>query len=126
MVMTHGRNFDHLTIVILNFWPWSRSKIFDHMTMTPGRRPNGQKIMVALPSPPGLLPSAACDMILSLDTITGPLIGLINYRCTQGATLKLLDVLLEIPLISDSITTYSIHSADLTSFELTSFEENEH
>ena len=50
----HGRNFDHLTMVILKFWPWSWSKIFDHMTMTPGRRPNGQKIMVALPPPPPL------------------------------------------------------------------------
>ena len=49
----HGRNFDHLTMIILKFWPWSWSKIFDHMTMTPRRRPNGQKIMVALryPSP---------------------------------------------------------------------------
>ena len=44
-------NFDHLTTVILKFWPWSRSKIFDHLTMTPGRRPNGQKIMVILPPP---------------------------------------------------------------------------
>ena len=55
----HGRNFDHLTMVILKFWPWSWSKIFDHMTMTPGHRPNanGQKIMVALPAlPPKLLP----------------------------------------------------------------------
>ena len=47
----HGRNFDHLTMVMPRFWPWSWSKIFDHMTMTPGRRPNGQKIMVALPPP---------------------------------------------------------------------------
>ena len=39
----HGRNFDHLTMVTLKFWPWSWSKIFDHMTMTPGRRPNGLK-----------------------------------------------------------------------------------
>ena len=51
----HGRNFDHLTIVISKFWPWSWSKIFDHMTMTPARRPYGQKIMVALPPPPDLL-----------------------------------------------------------------------
>ena len=51
----HGQNFDHLTMVILKFRPWSWSKIFDHMTMTPGRRPNGQKIMVALPPPPTLL-----------------------------------------------------------------------
>ena len=48
----HGRNFDHLTMVILKFWPWSLSKFFDHLTMTPRRRPNGQKIMVALPPPP--------------------------------------------------------------------------
>ena len=48
----HGRNSDHLTMVMLRLWPWSWSKIFDHMTMTPGRRPNGQKIMVALPPPP--------------------------------------------------------------------------
>ena len=45
-------NFDHLTTVILKFWQWSWSKIFDHLTMTPGRRPNGQKIMVILPPPP--------------------------------------------------------------------------
>ena len=42
----------NLTMVMLKFWPWSGSKIFDHMTMTPGRRPYGQKIMVALPPPP--------------------------------------------------------------------------
>ena len=48
----NGRNFDHLTIVISKFWHWSWSKIFDHMTMTPAHRPNGQKIMVALPPPP--------------------------------------------------------------------------
>ena len=48
----HGRNFDHLTMVFLKFLLWSWSKFFDHMTMTPGRRPNGQKIMVALPPPP--------------------------------------------------------------------------
>ena len=47
----HGQNFDHLTMVILKFRPWSWSKIFDHMTMTPWRRPNGQKIVVALPPP---------------------------------------------------------------------------
>ena len=47
-----GRNFDYLTMVIFKFWLWSWSKIFDHMTMTPGRRPNGQKVMVALPPPP--------------------------------------------------------------------------
>ena len=42
-------NFDHLTTEILEFFPWSWSKIFDHLTMTPGRRPNGQKIVVILP-----------------------------------------------------------------------------
>ena len=47
----HGQNFDHLTMVILKCRPWSWSKIFDHMTMTPGLRPNGQKIVVALPPP---------------------------------------------------------------------------
>ena len=50
----NGRNFDHLTIVILKFLPWPWSKIFDHMTMTTGHRPNGQKIVVALPPPPPL------------------------------------------------------------------------
>ena len=45
-------NFDHLTTEISKFWPWSWSKIFDHLTMTPGRRPNGQKIVVILPPPP--------------------------------------------------------------------------
>ena len=48
-------NFDHLTTVILKFWPWSWSKIFDHLTLTPRRRPNGQKIMVILPPPPPLI-----------------------------------------------------------------------
>ena len=42
----HGRNFDYLTMVLLKFWPWSWSKIVDHLTMTPGRRSNGQKIVV--------------------------------------------------------------------------------
>ena len=48
----HGRNLDHLTMVILKFWPWSWSKNLDHMTMTPGRMSNSQEIMVALPPPP--------------------------------------------------------------------------
>ena len=30
-------NFDHLTTKISKFWPWSWSKIFDHLTMTPGQ-----------------------------------------------------------------------------------------
>ena len=42
-------NFDHLTTAILKFWPWSWSRIFDHLTMTPGRRSNGQKIVVIFP-----------------------------------------------------------------------------
>ena len=42
-------NFDHLTIGILKFWPWSWSKIVDHLTMTPGRRPNGQKSWSSYP-----------------------------------------------------------------------------
>ena len=41
-------NFDHLTTVISKFWPWSWSKIFGHLTMTPGLRPNGQKIMAVV------------------------------------------------------------------------------
>ena len=28
----HGQNLDYSTMVILKFWPWSWSKIFDHMT----------------------------------------------------------------------------------------------
>ena len=48
----HGHNFDHLTTVIqkmLTMVMWS--KIFDHMTMTPVRRSNGQKGVVTLPPP---------------------------------------------------------------------------
>ena len=41
-------NFDHLTTEILKFWLWKWSEDFDHLTMTPGRRPNGLKIMVIL------------------------------------------------------------------------------
>ena len=33
--------FNHLTTVIFEFWPWS--KIFDHLTMTPGIKPNSLK-----------------------------------------------------------------------------------
>ena len=40
--------FDHLTTAIFKFWPWSWSKIFDYLTMTPGHRPNGQKIVVII------------------------------------------------------------------------------
>ena len=49
--LSHGQwsklaNFDHLATVLLEIWPWSRSKIFDHLIMTPGRELNGQKIMI--------------------------------------------------------------------------------
>ena len=50
----HGQNFDHLTKVIWKILPWSWSKVFDHMTMIPGRRSNGQKCVVTLP-PPNLM-----------------------------------------------------------------------
>ena len=52
MVMVEIFTICHLTMVFLKFKPWSWSKFFDHMTMTPGRRSNGQKIMVALPLTP--------------------------------------------------------------------------
>ena len=55
----HGLNFDQLTMVIKKFWPQSWSKIFDHMTMEPGRRPNGQNIVVAL-TPPYAVASVKC------------------------------------------------------------------
>ena len=47
--VTSTFNLDHLTTAILKFWPWLIwLKIFDHSTMTPGRRPNGQIIKVIL------------------------------------------------------------------------------
>ena len=58
-------NFDHLTTAILKFWPWSWSKIFDHLTMTPGRRPNGQKIVVILPPPPLIWGGKALTMTMT-------------------------------------------------------------
>ena len=67
-------NFDHLTTVILKFWPWSWSEIFDHLTMTPGRRPNGQKIMVILPPPPPL------DHIRQSSFVDGQLLILQSNR----------------------------------------------
>ena len=33
-----GRNFDHLTSATLKYWTWSN--IFNHMTITPGCRPD--------------------------------------------------------------------------------------
>ena len=74
----HGRNFDHLTMVILKFWPWSWSKNFDHMTMTSGRRPNGQKIMVALPPPPNL--SAHLHLFESAEALYS---GVACYRLSR-------------------------------------------
>ena len=48
----HGQNFKNYDFGhYLKFWSWSWSKIFDHLTMTPGRRPNGQKVMVILHPP---------------------------------------------------------------------------
>ena len=51
----HGRNFDYLVfdhsyfeilamVMVKNLWP-------QYMTMTPGRRSNGRKIVVASPPP---------------------------------------------------------------------------
>ena len=40
-------------MVILKYWPWSWSKIFDiPISMTPGRRRNGQKSWSTPPPPP--------------------------------------------------------------------------
>ena len=52
----HGycQNLEHVTTEIFKSLPWSRSTIFDHMTMKPGRD-IGQmfkKSVVALPPPP--------------------------------------------------------------------------
>ena len=49
--MVNGQKIDH-DHDILDFAHGQWSKIFDHLTMTPGRRPNGQKVMVILPPPP--------------------------------------------------------------------------
>ena len=49
--------FDHLTSKTMKFWPWSCSTIF--WTMTPGRSPNGQKILVSLP-PNHIFQSLSC------------------------------------------------------------------
>ena len=57
-------DLDHLTTAILRFWPWLWSKIFDHLTMTPGRRPNGQKIVVILPPPPSTMTSSPFDDVI--------------------------------------------------------------
>ena len=51
-VCGHGQNFDHLTMAIFKFRPWPWSKIFDHMTMTPG--PYGKKNHGRLTPPPPL------------------------------------------------------------------------
>ena len=54
----HGRNFDHLTmvhgyVVILAMVMVKNFRPHDHDTRA-GRKPYGQKIMVALPAPPPL------------------------------------------------------------------------
>ena len=87
--MVNGQNrpkFDHLTMVIIKFWPWSWSKmtnfdhltkeilamvmvkIFDHLTMTPERRPNGQKIVVILPPPQVSLVLSHDSIVLEMST----------------------------------------------------------
>ena len=60
----HGRNFYHLTIVIMKFWPRLWSKIFVHMTMTHRHR-HGQKIVVTLPSLPSII--VALDLAYDHD-----------------------------------------------------------
>ena len=58
----HGRNFDHLTMVILKFWPWPWSKKFDHITMTVDTRGVGQMVKKSWsPYPPPPLVSVAVD-----------------------------------------------------------------
>ena len=37
-------------MAVLKIWPWS--KIFDHLTMTPGHRPNGKKSSGNVPLAP--------------------------------------------------------------------------
>ena len=46
----HGRNFDHLLMVILKYRPWSCSKIFD----TSGVRQMVKKLVPPYPPPPSL------------------------------------------------------------------------
>ena len=89
----HGQNFDHLTMVILKCRPWSWSKIFDHMTMTPGHRPNGQKIVVALPPPPPDLSFAPGEVNCSAGHVCngghGPtLLGWLQTRPPPEKTLN--------------------------------------
>ena len=49
----HGQ-WSKLVIWPQQFWNFGHGhgQKFDHLTMTLGRRPNGQKIMVILPPPP--------------------------------------------------------------------------
>ena len=92
----HGRNFYHMTIVISKFWPWSWSKIFDHMTMTPARRPYGQKIMVALPPPPNhftagaVLPGRQTSQI-NTDTVRELLKDLPHNERSSASVLSMMD-----------------------------------
>ena len=48
----HGQLWiDHMTMEIIELWPWSWSIFFDHFDHIRWLRPNGQKIVVALPPP---------------------------------------------------------------------------
>ena len=80
-------DFDHLTTDILKFWSWSWSKIFDHLTMTPGRGPNGQKIMVILVSFRGKL-HLICLVLMWVNRSQIRFVtlyaGIINSACICG------------------------------------------
>lgn len=52
----HGPNFGHLITIISKIWPWSCSKIVDHLTITPWYMPNGKKSLSS--SPPTFLCSS--------------------------------------------------------------------
>ena len=54
LAMFMVKKWPFLTIWPRQFWNFGHGhgqKFFDHLTMTPGRRPNGQKIVVILPPP---------------------------------------------------------------------------
>ena len=68
-------------MVIKKFWPQSWSKIFDHMTIEPGRRPNGQNILVALTPPP---PYSVASGIFLIDYIN----DLLMFNVSQPLDLQ--------------------------------------